>query len=57
VIGIIGAFIGGWLLLRLGIHLGGGLLAAVLLLSILGVQQLAWRGIEPALVAHRARPG
>ncbi len=29
VIGIIGAFIGGWLLPELGIHLGSGILAAI----------------------------
>ena len=30
VIGILGAFIGDWLLPRLGIHLGAGLLAAII---------------------------
>lgn len=33
-IGIIGAFIGTWLLPRLGIHLGGGLVAAILSATI-----------------------
>jgi uncharacterized membrane protein YeaQ/YmgE (transglycosylase-associated protein family) len=29
VVGIVGAFVGGWLLTRLGIHLGAGLVAIV----------------------------
>jgi uncharacterized membrane protein YeaQ/YmgE (transglycosylase-associated protein family) len=29
VVGIIGAFIGGWLLPRLGVHLGVGIIAAI----------------------------
>jgi uncharacterized membrane protein YeaQ/YmgE (transglycosylase-associated protein family) len=33
-IGIIGAFIGNWLLPRLGIHLGFGILAAIILAAI-----------------------
>ena len=30
IIGIVGAFIGGWLLPRLGIHLGSGIVAAII---------------------------
>ena len=41
VIGIIGAFIGDWLLPRLGIHLGAGLLAAIINATIGAVVLLA----------------
>jgi uncharacterized membrane protein YeaQ/YmgE (transglycosylase-associated protein family) len=30
VVGIVGAFIGGWLMPQLGIHLGSGILAAII---------------------------
>jgi uncharacterized membrane protein YeaQ/YmgE (transglycosylase-associated protein family) len=30
IIGIVGAFIGSWLLPQLGIHLGGGIVAAII---------------------------
>jgi uncharacterized membrane protein YeaQ/YmgE (transglycosylase-associated protein family) len=53
VIGIIGAFIGSWLLPQLGIHLGSGIIAAIinatigaliLLLIIRLVRGGGWRG-------------
>ena len=33
IIGVVGSFIGGWLLPQLGIHLGAGIIAAVILAS------------------------
>ena len=51
-LGIVGAFIGNWLLPRLGVHLGGGLVAeiiiatigALVLLLVLGLFQRSGRG-------------
>ena len=48
-VGIIGAFIGGWLLPRLGVHLGAGLVASIVNATIgavvlLLVIRLVWSG-------------
>jgi len=50
-IGIIGAFIGDWLLPRLGIHLGTGILAAIIAATVGAVVLLVILG----LVARRGR--
>ena len=34
VVGIIGAFIGGWLLPRIGVHIGGGIVADIVSATI-----------------------
>jgi uncharacterized membrane protein YeaQ/YmgE (transglycosylase-associated protein family) len=34
IIGIVGAFIGGWLLPQVGIHLGSGIIAAIITATI-----------------------
>src|SRR5689334_1054513 len=63
IVGIIGAFIGDWLLPRLGIHLGAGIISAivnatigavVLLLIIRLVRGPSWAGV--AALAGAGRP-